>query len=99
MKSKIFATLLLVGFKASTSYGQATVDPDLRAVFATNPVAEIVVTFNGSGAPQASQLSVLQGLGITDGVTFRALPIAGVLATAAQVEALAQDPQVRSIFF
>ncbi len=99
MKSKFFATLLLVGFKASTSYGQATVDPDLREAFAANPVAEVVVTFNGSGAPQASQLSVLQGLGITDGITFRALPIAGVLATAAQVDALAQDPQVRSIFF
>ena len=99
MKSKIFATLLLVGFKASTSYGQATVDPELRAAFAVNPVAEVVVTFNGSGAPQASQLSVLQGLGIINGITFRALPIAGVLATAAQVDALAQNPQVRSIFF
>ena len=98
MKSKIFATLLLVGFKASTSYGQATVDPSLRTFFAANPVAQVVVTFNGSGAPQASQLSVLKQLGIANGITFRALPIAGVLATAAQVDALARNPQVRSIF-
>ena len=99
MKNTLLLTLLVAGFKVSTSYGQATVDPELRAAFAANPVAEVVVTFNGSGAPQASQLSVLQGLGIVNGITFRALPIAGVLATAAQVDALAQNPQGRSIFF
>ena len=98
MKSKFFATLVLVGLKAGTAYGQATVDPALRMALAANPTAQVIVTFNGSGAPQASQLSLLQQLGITTGITFQALPVAGVIATAAQVDALAQNPLVRSLF-
>ncbi|UOQ74296.1 S8/S53 family peptidase [Hymenobacter cellulosilyticus] len=42
---------------------------------------------------------MLRELGISKGLTFQALPIAGVLATAAQVEALAQNPQVKSIYY
>ena len=98
MKSKFFATLVLVGLKAGTAYGQATVDPDLQAALAVNPTAQVIVTFNGSGAPQASALSLLQQLGITTGITMQALPIAGVIATAAQVDALAQNPAVRSLY-
>ncbi|ALW87149.1 peptidase S8 [Hymenobacter sedentarius] len=98
MKNKFIATLLLVGFKASTSFGQAVVDPELRAAFATSPTAQVVVTFNGSGAPQASQVQALTQLGITRGITMQALPIAGVVATAAQVDALAQNPEVRSLY-
>ena len=99
MKNKFIVTLLLVGFKASTSFGQATVDPELRAAFTTNPTAEVVVTFNGSGAPQPAQLAALQQVGITKGLTFQAVPVAGVIATAAQVDALAQNPAVRSLYF
>ena len=98
MKSKFFATLVLVGLKAGTAYGQATVDPDLQAALAVNPTAQVIVTFNGSGAPQASELDLLQQLGITTGITMQALPVAGVIATAAQVDALAQNPLVRSLF-
>ena len=98
MKSKLFATLVLVGLKAGTAYGQATVDPALRVALASNPTAQVIVTFNGSGAPQASQLSLLQQLGITTGITMQALPIAGVIATSAQVDALAQNPAVRSLY-
>lgn len=98
MKNKFIVTLLLVGFKASTSFGQAVVDPELRAAFATSPTAQVVVTFNGSGAPEASQVLALTQLGITRGITMQALPIAGVVATAAQVDALAQNPAVRSLY-
>ena len=98
MKRTFLATFLLVGFKASVSFGQAVVDPELQAAFAASPIAQVVVTFNGSGAPQASQLSALQQVGITKGITFRAVPVAGVEATAAQVEALAQNPAVRSLY-
>ncbi|QIL77138.1 S8/S53 family peptidase [Hymenobacter sp. HDW8] len=98
MKGKFLTTLLLVGLKVTTSFGQATVDPELRAALKTNPLAQVIVTFKGDGAPQATQLSLLQQLGITKGITFRALPIAGVLATATQVDALASNPQVRSLY-
>ncbi|MBC6607058.1 S8 family serine peptidase [Hymenobacter sp. BT188] len=98
MKGKFFTTLLLVGLKVTTSFGQATVDPELRAALKTNPLAQVIVTFKGDGAPQVTQLSLLQQLGITKGITFRALPIAGVLATATQVDALASNPEVRSLY-
>jgi len=98
MKRTFFTAILLVGLGTTMSYGQAVVDPELRAALATSPVAEVVVTFNGDGAPQLAQLNVLKQLGINTGITFRALPIAGVLATAAQVEALAKNPAVRSLY-
>ena len=98
MNQKILATLLLVGFKASTSFGQAIVDPELQAALASSPTAQVVVTFVGSGAPQPTQVAILQQLGITSGITMQALPIAGVIATAAQVNALASNPQVLSLY-
>ena len=98
MNQKILATLLLVGFKASTSFGQAIVDPELRTALVSSPTVQVVVTFMGSGAPQPTQVALLQQLGITSGITMQALPIAGVIATAAQVDALAGNPQVRSLY-
>ncbi|MCC3151709.1 S8/S53 family peptidase [Hymenobacter sp. BT770] len=98
MKNKFIATLLLVGLKAGTSFGQAVVDPALKTAFATSPTAQVIVTFNGSGAPTLSELGLLRQLGITKGITLRALPVAGVVATAAQVDALAKNPTVRSLY-
>ena len=63
---------------------------------ALDPV-EAVVTFEGEGAPSAADVAVLQAAGITTGFTFRALPIAGVLATAAQLDALEASPRVASV--
>lgn len=98
MPRSFFVALLLVGISAGAAFGQATVDPELRDALRTNPTAQVVVTFVGSGAPQFAQLNVLQGLGITKGITLQALPVAGIVATAAQVDALAQNPQVRSLY-
>ncbi|MFC7670201.1 S8 family serine peptidase [Hymenobacter humi] len=98
MKKTFLVTLLLVGFKASTSFGQAVVDPALKTAFATSPTAQVIVTFKGSGAPTLLQTGLLKQLGILSGITMRALPVAGVVATAAQVDALAQNSNVRSIF-
>ncbi|MCA8832646.1 S8 family serine peptidase [Hymenobacter pini] len=98
MKNKFYLTLVLLGTGISASFAQAVVDPELRSALATNPTAQVIVTFNGSGAPGLAQLSLLQRLGITRGVTLQALPVAGVIATAAQVDALAQNPAVRSLY-
>lgn len=98
MKRTIFTAILLAGLGTTVSYGQAVVDPALRAAFQTSPTAQVVVTFTGDGAPQLPQLNILQQVGITKGITFRALPVAGVIATAAQVEALAKNPSVRSLY-
>src|SRR5688572_18228762 len=63
---------------------------------ALEPV-EAVVTFTGEGAPSAADVAVLQAAGITTGFTFKALPIAGVLATPAQLDVIETSPRVASV--
>ena len=84
---------------ASSVFAQATVDPELRqALQSTILPQQVIVTFHGDKAPTASNILSLNLLGITSGITFQTLPIAGVLATATQVDALARNPQVRSLY-
>jgi serine protease AprX len=85
---------------AATSAAQAEIDPQLRAaIAATADPVEVVVTFAGEAAPTAADVQVLRDAGITTGFTFTELPIAGVLATASQVEALAGRPEVVSLWY
>ncbi|GAB3540399.1 hypothetical protein GCM10027443_38240 [Pontibacter brevis] len=95
----ILSCLTILCLFANSVFAQVTIDPELRQVLqsATVPV-EVVVTFHGDSAPTQANLSLLNSLGLTSGVVFQSLPIAGVLATAAQVDALAQDAQVRSLY-
>lgn len=95
----ILSCLTILCLFANSVFAQVTVDPELRQVLqsATTPV-EVVVTFHGDSAPTLGNISLLNSLGLTSGVVFQTLPIAGVLATAAQVDALAQDAQVRSLY-
>lgn len=57
-----------------------------------------VVTYNQMEPVTESQLQQLLNLGLTDGVQFSTLPIIGVMATRQQIEALAQQADVRSIW-
>lgn len=84
----------------STAGDRAAIDPQLTAALATatGPV-EVVVTFKGDGAPTAADVAALRDAGISTGATFQALPMAGVLATGTQVEALAAAPEVASLYF
>lgn len=77
----------------------AIVDPALTAAMAaaTAPLG-VVVTFNKTTAPGLLDLAVLSQVGITRGVAFSALPMAGVLATPAQISALARKPGIRSLY-
>jgi len=107
--SRVFLALALVLTLATGAMGPmgagvshaavAVVDAKLQAALATasGPVA-VIVTFQGEGAPTADQVSLLKQVGILQGVTFQSLPMAGVLATAQQVQALAADPSVRSLY-
>ncbi len=58
---------------------------------------EIVVTFKQSGPPQASQIQALKALGISRGISFQSLPIAGALATPWSINQLAKRSDVLSI--
>ncbi|MCW8092609.1 S8 family peptidase [Alteromonas sp. ASW11-130] len=57
-----------------------------------------VVTFDQLEPLAEAQIQQILNLGIVKGVQFRALPIIGVVATKAQIEALAKLDSVRSIF-
>ncbi|MFC6998890.1 S8 family serine peptidase [Rufibacter roseus] len=99
IKKKLVSLFVLVLLAGTTAFAQATIDKQLLQVLqsSTTP-AQVVVTFHGDGAPSALHLQLLKSLGISQGITLQKLPMAGILATAAQVEALAQSPHVRSVF-
>ena len=96
----LIATIVGGGLvRGTAAAGTAEVDPLLRAalVGASAPV-EVVVTFRGRQAPTSADIAALRAVGIAQGLSLRSLPIAGVLATAAQVDALSARPEVRSLF-
>lgn len=84
---------------AETSSSQATIGPKLETLMkqSTEPL-EVVVAFHSDGAPTVEQLNLLAEVGITKGMSFESLPIAGVLATGNQIRQLAQESDVRSIY-
>jgi serine protease AprX len=60
---------------------------------------QVVISYEQSGPVNATQLAALRTLGITKGVTMRSLPIAGALATPAEIRALAKRSDVASIYW
>nr|WP_194755530.1 S8 family serine peptidase [Aliidiomarina indica] len=58
----------------------------------------VVVTYDQLEPVSESQLGRLLDLGITDGVQFQSLPVIGVLANPAQIEAISLKPEVRSVW-
>ena len=82
----------------SSATGRAEVDSQLAMALASAADVEAVVTFAHEGAPTTADVAALRDAGITQGFTFRALPMAGVVATAEQVDALAERPEVLSLY-
>jgi serine protease AprX len=99
----IRVSALAAGLLASgVALADAHLDPQLvEKIAAAAPADElaVVVSYRQSGPITAAQLSTLQSLGIEKGRTMRSLPIAGVLATPAEIRALAQKDDVVSIFW
>ncbi|MGH9787360.1 MAG: S8 family serine peptidase [Candidatus Acidiferrales bacterium] len=93
----LLALALSAGALAASA---AKLGPGLEAQLASLEPAdeiEVVVTFWGETL-SVEQIAAVQALGITRGLTFRSLPILGLLATRDQVNALAAMPEVRSIW-
>jgi serine protease AprX len=87
------------GVRPAQAVAGAVIDAKLQSALAGSQApAEVIVTFNGDGAPTPAQVALLKQVGITQGLTMHALPIAGVLATKVQVDALAANPEVRSLY-
>ncbi|MEW6734212.1 MAG: S8 family serine peptidase, partial [Acidobacteriota bacterium] len=56
----------------------------------------VIVTYNT--LPSSSDIELLRNLGIQYGVKMKELPMAGIWATAAQINQLATQPNVRSLY-
>ena len=95
-------SLLAIGLLGSgMALAEARIDAELvRRIAAAAPTDElqVVITYAQSTPVSAAQVDVLETLGIDTGVTMQTLPIAGALATPAQIAALAQRGDVASIW-
>lgn len=67
------------------------------AALGSGETAQVIVTFHGDTITPG-HVELVRSLGISRGLSFQSLPIMGVLATRAQVEALAGRPEVRSLW-
>ncbi|WP_079506763.1 S8 family serine peptidase [Mesobacillus jeotgali] len=97
----LFALLLVIPVFAvppGKASSLAVIDPLVSKAMDTASSLEVIVTFKGDSAPTGSQLSLLKTLGIETGVSMKSLPIAGVIATKVQIEKLAANPEVQSIY-
>lgn len=100
---RVRISLLAAGLLASgIALADAHLDQKLlqkMAVAAPTDELQIVVSFDQSVPVTSAQVQALQALGITKGITMRTLPIAGALATPAEIRALAQRDDVVSIYW
>ncbi len=101
-RSTIRISALAAGLLASgIALADAQLDPQLVSKMTSASPAEnlqVVITYKQSGPVSAAQIAALKSLGIDKGVTMRTLPIAGALATPAEIQALAQRDDVASIW-
>ncbi len=77
-----------------------TFDDELAEKLNANPLAlhQVIVTFEGQGAPTSEQLNAIKALGIEAGVSLQNLPIVGVLATQEQINQLYSRSDVVSVW-
>ncbi|MFC3268386.1 S8 family serine peptidase [Vulcaniibacterium thermophilum] len=94
----IAAGLLASGVALADAHLDAELVDRMLAAAPTDELA-VVVTYKQSGPLTPAQVSALSALGIEKGVTMRSLPIAGALATPAEIRALAQRDDVVSIYW
>lgn len=96
------SALALGLFASGVALADAHLDPQLvQKLAAALPTDElqVVVTYQQSGPVTAAQVQALKALGIEKGVTMHTLPIAGALATPAEIAALKQRDDVVSIYY
>ena len=102
-RNAIRISALAAGLLASgIALADAQLDPKLVAKMAAAAPADnlqVVITYKQSVPVSSAQIGALKALGIDKGVTMRTLPIAGALATPAEIRALAQRSDVASIWF
>jgi serine protease AprX len=85
--------------KANTSIVSTVMDSSLvKALETAVEPLQVIVTFEGQGAPSVDHLNLLKKIGISTGITMKSLPISGILATKEQIKKLAATPGIKSIY-
>ncbi|TRW49853.1 S8 family serine peptidase [Aliidiomarina halalkaliphila] len=104
MKRTTSTSLKLASVAAATLFAlgaQATsIGPQVQSILDANQLdgtVELVVSFDGDGPLTRDQVLALENLGVT-GTTFSQLPIAGVVASLPQIQAITALPDVRSVY-
>jgi serine protease AprX len=104
MKTKTKLTLLslslALGMSASSLHAK-TLDPVLvnnMQQASADTLHQVIITFDRTGAPDASQLNMLSAMGIS-GVSLRNLPMVGALATADQIQQIYARSDVLSVWY
>lgn len=103
MKKFALTTLAAAMLAAPTSQAiaDAHIGEQMQSTLSTlDAVSSVmaVVTYDQMEPLSEAQLTQLLGLGITEGVQFKSLPIIGVVANKAQIEQIAAMDGVRSVF-
>lgn len=81
------------------SSAQPKIDEKIQdAILGGTSQLEVIITFNGDTAPSVLQLASLKQLGILNAFSFKSLPMVGAVVTPSQINALAQNTQIISIY-
>ena len=96
--SAIAAGLLASGVALADAHLDPQLVSKMAAAGATDEL-QVVVSYKQSVPVTAAEIADLKALGITKGITMRTLPIAGALATPAEIRALAKRDNVASIYW
>lgn len=98
MRTRLVAACLFVLFCSNAVAAQigASLQNALSGASPTDRL-EVIVSFHGDGPLNAAQVSSLRATGVK-GFYFQRLPIAGALATPAQIASIAARADVRSVW-
>ncbi|MFD1864320.1 S8 family serine peptidase [Planococcus chinensis] len=94
----IFPAFSPAGATGITTTAKRVVDEKLWSAFEASDTAQVIIAFKGDGKPTDAQETLIQDLGINSAITMQSLPIVGALATKQQVEQLAQNEEVQSVY-
>ncbi|GAA0212334.1 hypothetical protein GCM10009123_19500 [Kangiella japonica] len=98
--TKLALSAALAGFSLNAA-ADAVIGSQLKQdLLSLNPTDSVmaVVTFDQMDKVNSNQMQQLLNLGLTEGVQFQSLPVVGVKATPAQIDAISKLDGVRSVF-
>lgn len=98
--SLVFALIITVAlaFQAQAASLSPTLQNQISSLADNVGVGMVIVSFKTNDGLQESHLNILRNVGITGGQTFPTLGMVAQPMTAGQVRALANNPNVRSLW-